>query len=312
MNGRMNGRMNTKDEAGYDEFAFLEQYAKHEGIPWRGRPAVERRSVRLDSGQTISALVWGDGEPEFVLLHGGGQNAHTWDSVAMALGRPLVAIDLPGHGHSSWRDDGDYRPSTTADAIAAAMNQLAPRADTVVGMSLGGVTAISLAARYPGLVPRLVVVDITPGGSTRRDALTAEQRGAVALVSGPPVFDSFEEMLQTTAAAVPGRPIETLRPGVLHNSRQREDGRWIWRYDRERQPATAADHEVRWDELSATTAPVMLVKGGNSPFVHDDDRDEFRRRRTDTRYEVVEGAHHSVQSDRPIRLAELIIDFRRT
>ena len=36
-------------------------------------------------------------------MHGGAQNAHTWDTVALALDRPLVAVDLPGHGHSDGR-----------------------------------------------------------------------------------------------------------------------------------------------------------------------------------------------------------------
>jgi len=117
-------------------------------------------------------------------------------------------------------------------------------------------------------------------------------------------------MLQATASAVPGRPIETLRPGVLHNSRQLEDGRWMWRYDRTRHDGAVNDHAAMWEELSATTCPIMLIKGANSPFLHDDDRDEFLRRRPGTRFEVVEGAHHSVQSDRPRVLAELISDFR--
>jgi pimeloyl-ACP methyl ester carboxylesterase len=177
--------MNDEASMQYDEFAFLEQYARHEGLAWTGRPPVERRAAPLRGGepeQVISALVWGDGEPEIVLLHGGGQNAHTWDSVALALGCPLVAFDLPGHGHSSWRTDADYRPSTNGSAIAEAMSQLAPRADLVVGMSLGGMTAISLAANYPHLVPRLVVVDVTPGAPSRHAQLTDEQRGAVALL----------------------------------------------------------------------------------------------------------------------------------
>ena len=41
--------------------------------------------------------------PQVLLIHGWAQNAHTWDTVALALGRPLLAVDLPGHGHSGGR-----------------------------------------------------------------------------------------------------------------------------------------------------------------------------------------------------------------
>ncbi len=41
-------------------------------------------------------------------LHGAGLNAHTWDTTILALGLPALAIDLPGHGDSSWRADAAY------------------------------------------------------------------------------------------------------------------------------------------------------------------------------------------------------------
>ncbi len=80
-------------------------------------------------------------------MHGGGQNAHTWDTVALALDRPLLAIDLPGHGHSDWRADHKYFPAENAAAIAVVVRALAPDAKMVVGMSLGGLTALALAPR---------------------------------------------------------------------------------------------------------------------------------------------------------------------
>src|SRR5918998_2747472 len=95
----------------YDEFAYFQDNAAEYGIPYDGPPTVRRESVPLPDGRQLSALVWGDGDPELVLVHGGAQNAHTWDTVALALDRPLVAIDLPGHGRSGWRDDLDYSPS---------------------------------------------------------------------------------------------------------------------------------------------------------------------------------------------------------
>jgi pimeloyl-ACP methyl ester carboxylesterase len=324
--------VNDLAAAHYDEFGFLESYARHEGIPWTGPPLVARRTVAVAGGQRLSGLVWGAGPPEIVLLHGIGQNAHTWDSVAMALGRPLVALDLPGHGHSDWRDDADYRPRASAPAVAAGIAQLAPAARLVVGMSLGGLTLIALAAQHPELVPRAVIVDVTPGAGRQVRAMTTAQRGAVALLSGPPTFDSFESMLAAAAATQPGRPAESLRPGVLHNSRQLADGRWGWRYDARRPPAggavaasangTAARNgagrdggagpdslAALWDDLEGMTVPVMLVRGANSSYIHDDDQAEFARRQPAARIEVVEGSGHSVQSDRASYLAGLIADF---
>src|SRR5919106_4111136 len=99
----------------YDEFSMFHENAEEFGLPYDGPPTVRRESVEVSPGRRLSALVWGDAEPELVFLHGGAQNAHTWDTVAMALGRPLVAVDLPGHGHSGWRTDGAYGPEENAE-----------------------------------------------------------------------------------------------------------------------------------------------------------------------------------------------------
>lgn len=322
-----------EDTADYDEFDALEGYAEWAGVPWHGPPVVGRRSIEVD-GHRVSMLAWGDGRPRLAFLHGGMQNAHTWDTVAMAVQGPSVAIDLPGHGHSDWREDGDYWPRTNAVTIAAALERITPPADALVGMSMGGLTAISLAAARPDLVPRLVVVDVTPGTSERVIGLTREEQGAVAAAAGPTEFDSFEDMLAMLAATMPNRPIDSLRPGLRHNAMQRDDGKWIWRYDRIRRrdpdddpDADAADRVVEgmdgdmprppaldalWQDVAALQMPAMLVRGGNSKFVHDDDVERMRKEVSGVRVEVVEGAGHSVQSDRPLELAQLIEDFIAT
>src|SRR3712207_6155253 len=143
----MSGPVTTPPE----EFALLSDNAAEAGLPWRGQPAVRRAEVHLPESGRISAILWGTSSPELVLLHGGGQNAHTWDTVALALDRPLVAIDLPGHGESSWRDDARYHPEVMAPAVAAAVTELAPAAQVVVGMSLGGLTALAPAPPPPHL-----------------------------------------------------------------------------------------------------------------------------------------------------------------
>ena len=74
----------------YDEFAYFQDNAAEYGIAYDGPPTVRRERVEVAPGRHLSALVWGDTAPELVLLHGGAQNAHTWDTVALALARPLV------------------------------------------------------------------------------------------------------------------------------------------------------------------------------------------------------------------------------
>src|SRR5215469_17430297 len=146
---------------------MLNQNADEVGLVLDNYPAVARRSFTVAPGQEVSAIAWGDAQPELVLLHGGGQNAHTWDTVVLALGRPLLAIDLPGHGHSGRRQDRDYGPWRNAEAVAAVIDQAAPAVRGVVGMSLGGTTVIRLAATRPDLVRRAVIVDVTPNSGVR-------------------------------------------------------------------------------------------------------------------------------------------------
>ncbi|EUA56570.1 hydrolase domain protein [Mycobacterium xenopi 4042] len=44
----------------------------------------------------------------------------------MGLGEPALAVDLPGHGRSAWRDDGDYSPRRNAATLMPVLRELAP------------------------------------------------------------------------------------------------------------------------------------------------------------------------------------------
>jgi pimeloyl-ACP methyl ester carboxylesterase len=288
----------------YDEFGLFHENAQEYDIPWRGPPTVRREFVDAGDSRQVSALVWGDGDPELVLVHGGAQNAHTWDTVALALDRPLVAVDLPGHGHSDWREDRRYWPVDNAGDVAAAMRALAPSPRPVVGMSLGGLTSVALAARHPELVPKLLLVDVTPGVDRDKAAPIA------AFVAGPERFESFDEILERTVAFNPTRTESSLRRGILHNAREQDDGSWTWRYDRWRlgEGEDIPDFRPLWDDVSKLEMPLMLVIG-ESGIVGDEDVAELRRRQPDVRVEVVEGSGHSVQGDRPVELARLIESF---
>lgn len=293
--------MSVPEETELDDFGWLP-----DAVAARGRgPVPPPERVELPGG--LSALRWGSGDPTVVLLHGAGQNAHTWDLVAALADVPALAVDLPGHGHSPWRTDRDYGPDRNAAAVAAALDGLHLRPEAVVGMSLGGLTTIALLGARPDLVPRAMIVDVLPltadSPPLRRDAL-----GQVALIAGPREFPTLEAMVDATVAVAPGRPVADLRRGVLHNARRTADGRYRWRYD-DLDLVDRISHDALWDALGGSSAPFLLVRGGASAFVPVESIEELGRVRPDARVVVVDGAPHAVQSAAPDVVTRLLLEL---
>jgi pimeloyl-ACP methyl ester carboxylesterase len=300
----------------YDEFALLHENAAEWNLTRDESLQVVRASVEVAPGEELSYIRWGADEPELVFLHGGGQNAHTWDTVALALHRPALAFDLLGHGRSSRRADRNYGPWTNATAVAAALERVLPAPaapPALVGMSLGGATAIRLAGTRPELFRVAVVIDVTPQVNDATRQMTTAERGSVALIAGPPTYESFDAMADAAIALTPNRPAAAVRRGVRHNAHRLPDGRWTWRYDlfgpRPENAEDWSDFSSLWDDVESIRIPTMLVRGGTSKYVLDADEAEMRRRLPSIRVEVVAGAGHAVQSDRPLELVRLLEEF---
>ena len=301
----------------YDEFSMFHENASEYGIPYHSAPVVSRESVDLGDGRRLSALKWGAGSPRLVFLHGGAQNAHTWDTVALALNVPLVCIDLPGHGHSDSAAafDPTAQPlAQNAADIAAVIAALAPRAAAVIGMSLGGMTTLALSRDFPDLVRKMVLVDITPGINQEK------AKHITDFVNGPATFPSFEELLERTIQFNPTRSVSSLRRGILHNALQLDDGSWVWRYRRADAPplpemksgdsSARPDNQQLWDAISNFSKPLLFVRGMRSQsVVSDEDEAELLRRAPHARVEHFQEAGHSVQGDMPLELAALIKEF---
>jgi esterase len=297
------------DPSTYDEFGLFHENAEEAGLDWDGPPSVERIETPLGDGRSLRALRWGSAPPEIVFLHGGGQNAHTWDTVALALGRPLLAVDLPGHGHSDdVSPDAPISPRSFADDVATVVRAHAPDAALVVGMSLGGMTAMQLAVHAPDIVRKLMMVDVTPGVDREKAS------DIVTFLAGPESFATFDEIMERTILFNPTRSESSLRRGVLHNSVQQADGSWVWRHQRSGRPrledgAAEIDFAAMWDELASIRVPIQLVVGDRSPVVDEDDKARFAEHQPDADIITVADAGHSIQGDQPVELARLIEAF---
>lgn len=301
-----------------DEFSFLPIQAAEAGID-APVPHGERLNLTLADGRTLSALRYRPAEtspqaPVVTFLHGAGLNAHTWDTTILALGLPALAIDLPGHGDSSWRDDAAYIAGMLAPDVAAGMKAWTDGPQLLVGQSLGGLTAAAVAAAHPDLVREVVILDITPGIDPNGGADQLRQ-----FFAGSADWASREELVERALSFGLGGSPEAARRGVYFNSRIRDDGRVEWKHHFARianamaadpamaEAARAAQDAVGavlgpagWADLSAVRAPITLIRGDHG-YLTDDDAADFAARVPGARIELVP-AGHNIQEDRPVEL----------
>jgi pimeloyl-ACP methyl ester carboxylesterase len=291
------------------EFRYLPAQAEAIAAPL---PIAIRQDLTLADGRTLSALRYGEGDPEVVFLHGAGLNAHTWDTTILHLQRPALAIDLAGHGDSSWRADGDYAPRLLAADVAEALQRWVEAPQIVVGQSLGGLTAAALAHTHPELVRAVFIVDITPGIDSSGGP--AELREFYRVSD----FASREELVDRALAFGLGGTRDDTARGVFFNSRVRDDGRVEWKHhfahlasqvfaapDSTGTPTPGAVLDsTGWDDLAGVTAPITLVRATRG-YVSADDVSDYRRRLPSARIVEVD-ATHNVQETAPGQLAALL------
>jgi len=256
--------------------------------------------------------------PTVTLLHGAGLNAHTWDTTILAAGLPALAIDLPGHGDSSWREDLAYTGAALAADVAAGIEAWTDRPQLLVGQSLGGLTAAAVAASRPDLVRELVIVDITPGIDPNGGP---SELGA--FFSGPTDWASRDELVDRALAFGLGGSRAAAERGVFHNSRVRADGRVEWKHHFARlansmaaSPELAAAaaqqqdalrsvlSESGWTDLTAVEAPITLLRGTRG-YVTVADAEQFQERvPAASVIDVPSG--HNVQEEIPTVLGNLL------
>jgi len=102
--------------------------------------------------------------PVLIMLHGFGSSLHTWEPWAQALvGKyRVIRLDLPGAGLSPPDPTNDYTDARSIALILALMDRRSVLRATLVGNSLGGRIAWTLAAKHPERTDKLVL--ISPDG----------------------------------------------------------------------------------------------------------------------------------------------------
>lgn len=263
---------------------------------------------------TYYASVKGEGEP-VILLHGFTGDHTTWKSLFPYLTHSfqVIAVDLVGHGRTDAPDDCKwYDMSEVASQIIKLMDKLNIEQAHLLGYSMGGRLAISIAMLYPNRVKSLLLESTSPGIKTakgreeriQQDELLAEK----ILTEGIKKFVYYWEQISlfSTQAYLPENIRQQIRSQRLKNS---EIGlaNSLKGMGTGRQPSW-------WDRLHEIKQPTLLMCGElDEKFCHI--ADEMKELLPYAHLEKVKGVGHTIHVEEPSKFGTIVRDFlynRRT
>ena len=226
---------------------------------------------------------WGNTDkPPLLLVHGGRDHCRNWDWVAQALRDDwhCVAMDHRGHGDSEWVSDGNYTATDMIYDVVQMIRQLdasgSGRPVTIVAHSMGGNVCLRVAALFPELVSKLVVIEglgpspareaeieRTPYRERLREWVEKKHASAGRL---PRRYATIDQALARMREENTYLTEDQARHLTVNGVNRNEDGTYSWKFDPHLNNWQPHDAErVGIEELwGAIQCPTLLLYGADS------------------------------------------------
>ncbi len=277
-------------------------------VDWREH----QRWVRA-GGCWVNTIDLGEGPP-LLFVHGLSGSWPNWleQLPAFAAERRVLAVDLPGFGHSPMPPH-EITISAYARMLDALLGELGIQAAAVVGNSMGGFIAAELAIAFPERVERLVLVSAA-GLSTHQEPST---------VRALPTLRRMERALAATGAWMATRSdTVTRRPRLREATLSlvvRHPRRLPWSLAAEQlrgagkagflqalESTIGYDLRERFPEIAC---PALIVWGEQDRLITVEDADVFAELIPDSRCVIFEDTGHMAMLERPAAFNALLRDF---
>ena len=179
-------------------------------------PSIETGVAKFGQSEIYYELA-GSGEPTIILLHGGMLDRRMWDEQFELLAKTyrVLRYDASAHGDSVLPPDVYWDHADLREL----MNRLEIDRAILVGLSLGGKTAISLALENPERVEAIVAVSSGLSGYRFESEFYLEQRDIMIQAWRAGEFDAVVESFQRCWTDGPQRALEDVDPQVREKVR---------------------------------------------------------------------------------------------
>jgi pimeloyl-ACP methyl ester carboxylesterase len=268
----------------------------------RRRAGLVRKEIDLPGGLRYAYLEGGSGEP-LVLLHGLGGMKDNFVDVARFLTRHyrLIVPDQIGFAESSHPPDADYSSHAQAGHVRALLQALGIGRVHLGGNSMGGQISLAYAARYPGDVASLWLLD----PCVRWDEPKSEMMKMLETGGRHPYFVESVDDYVTLIRYVMTRPPYFPRPVLEVLSRDS-----IRHVDLQRRIFEVMRRDDLESRIAGLATPTLIVWGEDDRVFHVATAEILRGLLPNSRVVVMPGVGHVPMMERPRQCAEDYLRFR--
>jgi pimeloyl-ACP methyl ester carboxylesterase len=244
---------------------------------------------------------YGEGHP-LIILHGLLGSLENWHSLSKVFGEffKVFAVDQRNHGRSPHSDVLNY--PVMAEDIRELMQEQNLSSAHLLGHSMGAKTAMQLAVTYPERVDTLVVVDMAPRAYPPHHREIFNALYSLNLKS----FKTRKDIDKALTGKIPDF---STRQFLLKNLIPDESGGFRWRMNLDAIYQNYGELLKGIETNRKFEKPTLFIKGGNSPYIQDEDLWLIRKIFPRAEIRVVEGVGHWVHVEAPREFSKIVLDF---
>ncbi|XP_055862340.1 protein ABHD11-like [Biomphalaria glabrata] len=239
-------------------------------------------------------------------LFGAKGNLHSVSKHLSNDGQKVVTYDARNHGDSQHSPKMDY--ISMADDLDGLITDLSLKDPVVMGHSMGGKTAMTLALTKPERMSALIVVDITPSTNDTRELYKyAQAMKNVQIPSGVSIIQARKNVEAQLSAVVTNRAVLQF---LLTNLREFPSGELRWRMNLNA-IINNFDKITQFPDLSSKQfiKPTLFIFGANSPHYRSVQMDVIKSFFPQVQVTVIKEAAHFVHADKPLEFVAAVKTF---